>query len=134
MSTVKFTPLKRINTPKGDVLHGLKASDTDFSQFGEAYFTHIDFSETKGWKKHLKMDMNLLVPVGDVKFHLYNERGEYQSFHINKDNYGRLMVPAGHWMAFEGIGSGTNLILNIASIEHEPSEAVNIPLDELAIK
>ena len=36
---VSVTPLKRIFTPKGDVLHALKSSDSDFCGFGEAYFS-----------------------------------------------------------------------------------------------
>ncbi|MBL4284426.1 WxcM-like domain-containing protein [Vibrio fluvialis] len=134
MDKAKFTPLKRIPTANGDVLHGLKCSDDDFSQFGEAYFSFIEPNKTKGWKMHKEMDMNLLVPIGDIQFHLYNDRNEYETFRINKDNYGRLMVPAGYWMAFEGKSENVSLLLNIASIEHDPKEARTKNLEELEIR
>jgi len=85
----------------------------------------VSHGEVKGWKKHLLMSMNLLVPVGKVRFHF--ETGADSSpetILIGEDNYLRLFVPPGIWMAFEGIGPGTNLLLNIASIEHDPKESL----------
>ena len=41
MDGVTLTPLRRIPLEKGDVLHGMKATETTFSGFGEAYFTQI---------------------------------------------------------------------------------------------
>lgn len=125
-----FSQLKIIPHEKGDILHGLKASEQSFSGFGEAYFTHINRGEVKGWKKHLEMTMNLIVPVGDVSFHIYDSvNNERRTYRVNRQNYGRLTVPPGLWLAFEGHDS-TNLILNIASIEHSPSEAETAPLDK----
>ena len=134
MSGVKFTLLKRIFTENGDVLRGLKSSELDFEKFGEAYFSFVKYEKIKGWKLHKKMDMNLLVPVGDIQFHIYDENNEYQTFRINKDNYGRLMIPAGHWVAFEGKGKGDNVLLNIASIEHDPTESLTMDISKLDIK
>ena len=71
---VTITPLKRIHHAKGDIYHALKASETSFSQFGEAYFTTVISDEIKGWKKHTKMLMNIIVPVGTVIFYFYDER------------------------------------------------------------
>ena len=34
----------------------------------------------------------------------------------------------GWWMAFTGTGDGTNLVCNMASIPHDPAEAVNVDL------
>ena len=61
---VLVTPLKKINNSKGDILHALKKSDPDFSNFGEAYFSIIKKGEIKGWNRHKKMTINLIVPVG----------------------------------------------------------------------
>jgi dTDP-4-dehydrorhamnose 3,5-epimerase len=135
---VLVSTLKRIHHPKGDILHGLKASDIGYDSFGEAYFSSIAKGEIKGWKKHSVMVMNLVVPVGGVKFVIFDDRknsgsyGEYCEFIVGEDNYSRLTVPPGVWMAFEGKGGGLNLVLNIASIEHDPSEAQDVMLDELA--
>ena len=135
---VFVTPLRRIQHPKGFILHGLRASEDSFTGFGEAYFSSINSKEIKGWKKHSAMVMNLLVPVGAVKFVIFDDRknsgsyGEYFELIVDEDNYCRLTVPPGVWMAFEGKGKELNLVLNIANIEHDPDEAQDIPLEQLA--
>lgn len=130
MDGVSVTPVKRIEHPKGDVYHALKATEESFSQFGEAYFTTIRLGDIKGWKKHLKMTMNLVVPVGKVRFYLHDEvSSETLSIELGEDNYQRLTVKPGLWMAFGGVGESLNLILNIASIPHDPNEAINVALE-----
>ncbi|MDP8916382.1 MAG: dTDP-4-dehydrorhamnose 3,5-epimerase, partial [Pseudomonadota bacterium] len=47
------------------------------------------------------------------------------------ERYGRLTIPPGLWMAFGGVGGGLNLLLNLASIEHDPAEADSRPIDAL---
>jgi dTDP-4-dehydrorhamnose 3,5-epimerase len=128
-----FTPLRQILHPKGDIFHALKSGETDFQGFGEAYFTTIQPGETKGWKKHTRMVMNLIVPVGEVRFDLRDGAGQAHSFFIGRSNYGRLHVQPGWWTAFTGIGDGLNLILNVASIPHDPDEAVNAPLEQFPL-
>ena len=49
------------------------------------------------------------------------------------NNYSRLTVPAGLWLAFKGEDDGMNLILNIASIPHDPSESINKPIEEISL-
>lgn len=135
MDQVKLVPLQQIHNPKGDVLHGIKSSDATFSGFGEAYFSSIKYQEVKGWKKHHKMVLNLIVPVGAIQFVIYDDRdnspsnGEFKSIVLSLDNYQRLTIPPGLWVAFRGIGVSNNLLLNVASIEHDASEAENLPLD-----
>ena len=126
---VTITPLRRIEHPKGDVFHGMKASDAGYAGFGEAYFTTIVAGETKGWKQHTEMTMNLIVPLGMVRFHIHNaDTGQTSSYDVGVNNYQRLTIPPGYWVAFQGLTTDTNLVLNIASLEHNPAEAVNVPL------
>jgi len=128
LSIPLFTPLKQIFHPKGDVFHGMKKSDAGFEEFGEAYFTTVRCGEIKGWKKHTRMVMNLVVPVGSIRLYLREDAsGAACQYTLGTDNYGRVTVPAGFWMAFEGVGDSLNLMLNLASIEHDPLEAVNVP-------
>ena len=129
-ATPWLTPLKRIFHPKGDVFHAMKASDDGFAGFGEAYFTTVHHGVIKGWKCHERMQMNLVVPVGSVRFHLYDEAsGKTTQFVLGTENYARLTVPSGYWMAFQGVGTELNLVCNLASIEHDPEEARNVPLE-----
>lgn len=125
-----LTPLKRIATPKGDVLHALKAGEVSFQGFGEAYLTCILPGETKGWKKHQRMTLNLIATVGNVRFYVRSADGSLVThFDIGECNYARLTVPPGYWVAFENQCSVTAMILNVASIEHDPVEADNVPLE-----
>ena len=129
MKDAIFSPLRKIANPSGDVFHGLKKSDIGYSGFGEAYFTTIHFEEYKGWKKHTLMQMNLIVPSGNVRFYLFNDADDRSTYYdVGSKNYGRLTIPSGLWVAFTGLDRGINLILNIANIEHDPSESVNVPL------
>jgi|TARA_B100001094_G_scaffold325705_1_gene380521 dTDP-4-dehydrorhamnose 3,5-epimerase len=131
---VILTPLCRVKHPKGDVLHGMKSSDIGYSAFGEAYFTTIICGETKGWKKHATMIMNIVVPLGIVRFHLLDETvNQTTVYEVGEVNYKRLTIPPGYWVAFKGLTRGTNLILNIASHEHNPDESINVPLDTYSL-
>ena len=131
---VMLTPLKIIEGTDGNVLHALKNHEPSFKQFGEAYFSTVRFNTVKGWKKHTEMTLNVIVPVGVIHFVLYDERKDSSSYgvideiELSVKNYHRLTVPPGVWMAFKGIGEGLNMLLNIASIPHEPMEAENMPI------
>ena len=132
-----ISPLQIIPNPKGEILHAMKAGDKMFKGFGEAYFSVANKGEIKGWKKHLKMTLNLIVHVGNIRFVVFDDRegsksyGAFHSIIIGKKNYQRVTVPPNVWMAFQGIGDELNLLLNIANIEHDPEEAVSIKVDEI---
>jgi dTDP-4-dehydrorhamnose 3,5-epimerase len=135
LTGVTLTPLKIIEGSAGNVMHALKATETSFAGFGEAYFSSVQLDAKKGWKKHRQMILNLVVVSGAIKFILFDDRAESPSFRqfdeitLSLQNYHRLTVPAGIWMAFTGVSNETNLLLNIASIPHDPLEAENLPLE-----
>jgi dTDP-4-dehydrorhamnose 3,5-epimerase len=134
LDKVTKSPIKKIYHPKGDIYHALKSTDDSFFGFGEAYFTAIHKGEVKGWKKHNQMVMNLVVPIGDVCFYFYDESISNTTFFIaGQCNYVRLTVQPGIWMAFEGVGEGTNLVLNIGNIPHDPDESLNALIDAFPI-
>lgn len=125
---VLLTPLKQIFHPKGDVWHAMKCSDPGFSGFGEAYFSTIHCGDIKPWKKHLRMTLNFIVPVGKIRFVIFDDRpesrtqGHFFDVTLSPENYQRITIPAGLWVAFSGIDDGLNLLLNIANLEHDPTE------------
>ena len=137
MDGVVLNDLRQIDHPYGAIYHGLKRSDSGFNGFGEAYFSFVDYGAVKGWKKHREMYLNLLVPVGEIEFVIYDDREKSQTkggFYvatISKDNYQRLTVSPGLWVAFRGCKEGKNMLLNVASIEHDPCESVNVGLGEI---
>jgi dTDP-4-dehydrorhamnose 3,5-epimerase len=135
LSEVLYTPLRRIPTLHGEVRHALKASNPGFAGFGEVYLSEIFGGQIKGWKRHRRMVMNLVVVNGTVQFILHDGTDECRSHVISvteRDRYGRLTVPPGLWMAFQGIGRGSNLLMNIASCEHDPEEGESCPLERFA--
>ena len=131
MDGVILTPLKQIHNPKGDVFHAMKKSDDGFDGFGEAYFSTIHKEDIKGWKKHTQMTLNLVVPVGEIEFVVYDDNtNEFLSVKLSQSNYQRLTVSSNLWMGFRGVGE-QNILLNLASIEHDPNEAISMELDEI---
>ena len=135
-----LTPLKKIQHPKGDIFHGMKKSDAGFAGFGEAYFSTIKSNEIKGWNKHKRMTMNLVVPLGEVTFVIYDDRERSSSkdslfrVDLSPSNYKRLTIPPRLWLAFRGNDSNVNLILNVASMEHDPDEIDHLDLDQFDYK
>lgn len=125
---VLLTPLKKIHHPKGDVFHGMKKSDAGYCGFGEAYFSTIHFQDVKPWKKHLEMTLNFVVPMGEIRFVIYDDREDsltknnFFDVTLGSDNYQRITIPPGVWVAFSGVGSEFNLLLNLANMEHNPAE------------
>ena len=119
-----LTELKKIKVERGDVLHGLKKSESSYVNFGEAYFSIINEGFIKAWKKHNKMTLNLVVPIGTIKFVFLIDpvNGVFQTEEIGENRYMRVTIPPGIWFGFKGIGSGSNLLMNIADIEHDPEE------------
>lgn len=134
---IVLTPLRTIDIPGGTILHGLRAGEPSYKGFGEAYFSSIDEGSSRDWKRHTKMTLNLVVPIGLITFTLFDERtssptrGRSNRFTLGPQvNYARLTVPPGVWMTFTGTGTGSSLLLNIADIEHDPSEAERLPLSD----
>jgi dTDP-4-dehydrorhamnose 3,5-epimerase len=56
-----------------------------------------------------------------------------ETFIIGEDNYKRLTVYPGVWMSFTGLNETPNIILNISNIEHNPSEALNLPFEHFKL-
>jgi dTDP-4-dehydrorhamnose 3,5-epimerase len=129
------TPLARITTPSGDVLHGLKVSAPGYVGFGEAYFSQIHEGAIKHWRRHSSFTLNLVVPVGNVRFVIFDDRGgahEFSDCRIGELAYARLTVAPGLWLAFQGLGPGTSLILSIIDGEHDPEESATCELAAIA--
>lgn len=135
MQGLSLHPLRRVPHPKGDIYHAIKASSEGFDGFGEAYFSTISRGLIKGWKKHGRMTLNLVVPAGEITFVIFDDRdasltkGEFFEVTLGQNNYQRLTLSPNLWLAFEGKDCDLNLLLNVASIEHDPGEATNCDLD-----
>lgn len=127
---ISITPLKRISTNGGDVLRALKSDETDYCGFGEAYFSQISFGSIKAWKRHTRMTMNIIVPVGNVKF-VFNESDIIKVVEIGINNYSRITVPPGVWFGFQGLYEMSSLVLNIANIIHDANEIERLDINDI---
>ena len=133
---IQVTPLQRISIAGGDVLHAMKLRDAGYAGFGEAYFSFVDEGVVKAWKCHERMTLNLVVPVGEVRFvfHDGSAKPAFQEEVIGERRYARLTVPPGIWFGFQGMASPHSLVLNLANLLHDPAETLrkglaDIPFD-----
>lgn len=125
---VTITPLRQIGDERGKVMKMLSREDSTFLDFGEIYFSCVYPGAIKGWHIHRSMTLNYAVPIGRIKFVLYDERiksptyGAIQEIFMGPDNYCLVTVPPLIWNGFKGIGTDMALVANCASIPHDPAE------------
>jgi dTDP-4-dehydrorhamnose 3,5-epimerase len=135
---VRITRLAVIDGAQGSVLHALRSDAGEFAGFGEVYFSTVAQGAVKGWKLHARMVCNFVVPVGAVRFVIHDDRegsatrGASTEVLLSRADYRRLTLPPGVWFAFQGVGEGLNLILNVASIPHDPTEVKSLPVGDPA--
>ena len=101
-----------------------------FEAFGEIYFSCVFPGAIKAWHIHKRMTLNYAVPLGEIRFVLYDDRpdsptkGEVQEMVLGADNYCLVTVPPMIWNGFKGLGSETSIVANCATIPHDPDEIV----------
>jgi len=129
---VRVIPLKQIPDERGKVMHMLRSDDPHFEGFGEIYFSTVYRGAIKGWHLHERMTINYAVPVGSVKFVLFDDRdgsptrGELQELFIGEGNYALVTVPPFVWNGFKGIRSPYSVVANCATIPHDPTEIARL--------
>lgn len=135
---VSLNPLKRITVKNGDILHALKSTDEGYAGFGEAYFSEIERGTIKGWKRHNRFPLNIVVVKGEIGFVVYDDRpdsstyGQFAEFKLSPDNnYQRLTLAPGLWMAFYGLGQGRSILLDIIPEPHDPLEADRKAIEDI---
>ena len=123
LKDIRITPLKRIKTEGGDVLRAMRNTDKGYAGFEEVYFTWINLGFIKAWKMHEIMTLNLVVPIGQVRFVFYEPDKDYfRVEEIGEERYERITVPPGIWFGFKGLSKPKSLIMNLADKKHEPDE------------
>jgi dTDP-4-dehydrorhamnose 3,5-epimerase len=127
---VSVTPLRQIADERGKVMHMLRCDAAHFDRFGEVYFSCVWPNAIKGWHLHKQMTLNYAVPIGHIKFALFDERadsptrGQVQELFLGESNYCLVSVPPGVWNGFKGIGDRMALVANCATLPHDPAEIV----------
>jgi dTDP-4-amino-4,6-dideoxygalactose transaminase/dTDP-4-dehydrorhamnose 3,5-epimerase-like enzyme len=137
---IKLTELRQIGDERGAVLHMLRADAAEFTQFGECYFSEVFPGAVKAWKRHTLQTQNLAVPVGRIKFVLYDDRensvtrGQVEVLELGRpDAYQRLQIPPGIWYGFSCLSDTPALLANCADVPHDPAEGEVRPVDDSGI-
>ena len=134
---VLVTELRQIVDERGAVLHHMRSDATEFTCFGECYFSETLPGVVKAWKRHREQTQHLAVPVGRVRFVIYDDRessptfGELVSVELGRpDNYNRLCIPNGVWYGFSCLSDQPALIANCTDRVHDPTDAELRPEDD----
>ncbi|MEW6007266.1 MAG: dTDP-4-dehydrorhamnose 3,5-epimerase family protein [bacterium] len=125
-------PLKQIVDERGKVMHMLRRDSPFFTNFGEIYFSVVNPSVVKAWKKHLKMTQHFAVPIGKIKLVVYDTRigsltyGNIEILEVGEDNYCLIKIPPLVWYGFKGVSSTPALIANCTDLPHDLSEVEHL--------
>jgi dTDP-4-dehydrorhamnose 3,5-epimerase len=129
---VRVTPLRQITDERGKIMHMLRCDEAHFERFGEIYFSCIWPNVIKAWHLHKMMTLNYAVPIGHIKFVLFDERaesptcGQVQELFLGESNYCLVTVPPGVWNGFKGNGDRMALVANCATLPHAPDEIIRL--------
>ncbi len=134
------TELRQIPDERGSVLHMLRCDAPEFVRFGECYFSEVLPGSIKAWKSHRAQTQNLSVPIGRIRFVIYDDRefsptkGNLQIIELGRpDAYIRLMIPPGLWYGFSCISNIPALLANCTDIPHDPIDSTVRTVDDTSI-
>lgn len=128
MIEFKINKLKKFDDERGSVLHGMKFNDEDSFGIKEVYFSTVNYGFYKGWKKHQKMVLNLIVIEGQVLFYLAdNEFKEFKEIIICKNDLKRITIMPNQWLSFTSLVKPSSKIMNIANLTNKEDITDNVP-------
>lgn len=131
---VMVVPLKLIPDSRGMILHYMRKDNPIFADFNiqEVYFSLIYPGAIKGWHCHRRMTLNYIVPMGNIKLVLYDDREtsptafEMEEIYLGPTNYQLVRIPPLIWNGFVAVGSQPALVGNITDCIHDPNEIMRI--------
>lgn len=136
LNNINITNLNSIEAIGGNVMHILKSNESSFRGYGEAYFSWVNSGFIKGWKLHKEMTLNIVVPIGCIKFVFFdkNHMNDFKIVIIGENDYSRVTVPPNIWFAFKGMSAQPSLLINIANIIHNENEVLRKEINEINFK
>ena len=125
---VLVTGLRQVVDERGAVLHHMRSDAPEFTTFGECYFSEMIPGAVKAWKCHREQTQHLAVPIGRVRFVIYDDRelsptnGSLEVVELGRpDHYNRLRIPKGLWYGFTCLSDQPALIANCTDEHHDPT-------------
>lgn len=129
---IKKIKLLSFKNNKGNVLRAFRSKEEKIGKFGEVYLSWINKGAIKGWKLHKKMHMNLVVPIGLVRFVFYKDN-KFKEIIIGEKKYFRIYVPNKIYFAFQNLSKKKSLVINYSNIIHQNiDETINKNLKKIS--
>jgi len=107
----------------------MRSDGPEFTTFGECYFSEMIPGAVKAWKRHREQTQHLAVPIGRVRFVIYDDRelsptnGSLEVVELGRpDHYNRLRIPKGLWYGFTCLSDQPALIANCTDEPHDPTD------------
>ena len=126
---VLVTGLRQVVDERGAVLHHMRSDAPEFTTFGECYFSEMIPGAVKAWKCHREQTQHLAVPIGRVRFVIYDDRelsptnGSLEVVELGRpDHYNRLRIPKDLWYGFTCLSDQPALIANCTDEPHDPTD------------
>ena len=121
-----------ISNPFGDIYKVLDTSDDHFSGFGEVYVSEIFKNSVKAWKKHLRLETNLVVICGVVRFVLHDTNsGTFEQFDLGpSQEYQSIIIYPQLVYGFKGI-ENKNFIVAVLPEQHSDDESKTFSNQEI---
>ena len=120
--------LQTFRDERGFVKHGMRCNDVNSSGIREVYFSNVKHGYYKGWKKHQKMILNIIVISGEMIFYLANnDFSEFVDFRISHNDEKRLTIMPNQWVAFTSAIKTSSTLINISNLINNEDIVENKP-------
>tara|TARA_B100000401_G_C52693775_1_gene665739 strand:+ start:291 stop:689 length:399 start_codon:yes stop_codon:yes gene_type:complete len=120
--------LQLFEDERGFVKHGMKYGDVNSSGIREVYFSNVKNGYYKGWKKHQKMILNIIVISGEMIFYLANsDFSEFVDLKISHKDQKRLTIMPNQWVAFTSVIEPSSTLINISNLINNEDIVENKP-------
>ena len=131
MEGVTVRELEDIKNDQGSLQHMLRSDDSEFTRFGEVYFSTIKPDVVKGWHKHLEQTSVLSCISGKVKLVLYDGK-EFLEVVFGDGERKVVTIAPGVVYGWKNLAETDSMIANCASHPHDPDKSEKIPLEEIS--
>ncbi|MBI5077287.1 dTDP-4-dehydrorhamnose 3,5-epimerase family protein [Candidatus Falkowbacteria bacterium] len=136
---LEIAPLRIMADNRGKVMKMADVNTPFFERFGEIYFSFINPGVIKGWKKHSRSTQLFSVPIGAIKFVVFDDRvdsltkGQIQEIGCGESAYNLIKMPAGVWYSWKCLSEFPAMIASLINEPHDPTEAISSEINNNSI-
>ena len=136
---VEVLDAKILSDERGRLFKFIDKQSLGFEGFGEVYLSETLPGVVKAWKYHENTHQNFLVPVGQIKLVLFDDRensatqGQTMEIKVGLDSSHRVVIPPQIWYGFQTISKESSLIVNCIDQVYDPEQTSSKPLGDKTI-